>query len=217
MPDFGPVQRSSSSSSTSNMTVLNDDEDSSMMKSAHHKHHDSSSPSFTFNFTFPLSIPSTPEKAAIRIVKNMVAFGLYYLLFIYIVLFITLIPKRKVSLTYLAGFKEIGFLYLVFVRCLPRTFFLNHGVCKFLVLFGLCIASVVLMIVTKAGLHLMIVLVSAVPVILFHATLWREELNFGTKNNDEVADTAVKVDDKKTTFTPAGEKFAFTLLGDAAA
>ncbi|CAI9101219.1 OLC1v1038491C1 [Oldenlandia corymbosa var. corymbosa] len=214
-PNFGPVQRPSSSS-TSKMTVYEKEQDSTM-KSAHQKHPDSSS-SYTFNFTFPLSIPSTPEKAAIRIVKNMVSFGLCYLLFVYVVLFITLIPARKVSLTILAGIKEIGFLYLIFLRCLPKSLFLNHSVFKFLVLFALCVTAGVLMIVTKAGLHLLIVLVSAIPVILFHATLWREELNFGTNKNDEIA-TLVKEDDNnnsKTTYhTPAGETVAFTLLGDA--
>ncbi|CAK9169531.1 unnamed protein product [Ilex paraguariensis] len=51
-----------------------------------------------FNLIFPFNIPLTPEAAAVRIIRNLGYFRLYYTMFIWVILFITLMPKRKLSL-----------------------------------------------------------------------------------------------------------------------
>ncbi|KAL3537087.1 hypothetical protein ACH5RR_000453 [Cinchona calisaya] len=132
---------------------------------------------YNFSFICPFSIPPTSEAAAIRIIKNMISLGLYYLQFVYVVLFIALIPRRKVSLVYLVATKEITFLYLLLLRALPNSFVLHKIIDKRFVLFLLCIIIGVEMILTRAGIHLLITLVSTIPVILAHAVFWREDLH----------------------------------------
>ncbi|KAL3516829.1 hypothetical protein ACH5RR_023731 [Cinchona calisaya] len=166
MAGFGPIQRPSINSQAYTSIPQ---KDPSMAPSKKDQE-------YSFNFMCPFSIPQTSEAAVIRIVKNMVFFGLYYLLFIYIVLFITLIPQRKVSLVYLVAMKEVAFLYLILIRAVPNSSFLHKIIDKRFVLFLLCIAAGVAMILTGAGIHLLITLVSTIPVVLVHATFWREEL-----------------------------------------
>lgn len=202
MASFGPVQRPSVTTQASDASLPQKD---SSMASPQKDHRYSFS--FNFNFVCPLSIPSSPEAAAIRIVKNLVSFGIYYLLFVYLVLFIALIPKRKVSLCYLVGVREIVSLYLLLLGALPKSFLLNKISYKSFVLFLLCIIACILatvaMILTKAGLHLLITVVSTTPVILVHATLWREDLKFVTSEEEDSAD--------------AKEEMVSLILGDAAA
>ncbi|KAI9112733.1 hypothetical protein K1719_016236 [Acacia pycnantha] len=57
-------------------------------KAPHEKH-------FTLNFYCPFNIPQNPEAAALRMIRNLGNLGLYYTLFVWIILFITLIPERK--------------------------------------------------------------------------------------------------------------------------
>lgn len=177
MASIGPVQRPSITAQASDSMPQIDSSTAS-----HKKDH-----GYSFKFICPFSIPPTSEAAAVRIIKNLLFFGLYYLLFVYIVLFITLIPRRKVSLVFLVAMREIAFLYLLLLRALPNSFILNKTINKFFVLFLLCVITGVEMIVTRAGIHLLITLVSTTPVILFHAAFWREDLHLVNSEDGSAA------------------------------
>ncbi|CAN4125973.1 unnamed protein product [Withania somnifera] len=133
---------------------------------------------FSFQIVSPFSFPSTPESAAARIIKNLGKFGLYYAEFVWIVLFIALIPQRKVSLVYLVAIKEVTILYLILLRAVVNSVqfrwliaFDTRPVVLPLLAIGTCLA----LIFTHAGLHLLITLTATLPIVLFHAVLWIAE------------------------------------------
>ncbi|KAL2330102.1 hypothetical protein Fmac_017683 [Flemingia macrophylla] len=125
-----------------------------------------------FRFYCPISIPSTSEAAGIRIMKNMVNFGLYYTLFVWIILFITLIPMRKVSLILLVIMTYVTTLYILLLRAFPNSVVLHRVIDKRVVMALLAVATTVQLILTEAGIHLAVTLASSMPVVLVHAVLW---------------------------------------------
>ncbi|KAF5732857.1 PRA1 family protein F2 [Tripterygium wilfordii] len=125
-----------------------------------------------FRFVCPFNIPSNPESAATRIIKNLYNLGLYYSLFVWLVLFISLIPARKVSLIYLVIMTYITTLYLLLIKAIPATSFLHKIIGRGVVLPLICLVTMVELILTKAGLHLLICLAATMPIVLVHAVLW---------------------------------------------
>lgn len=193
MASPGPIQRPSV---TAQASASMPQKDPSMASQKGHP--------YSFSFIWPFSIPPTPEAAAIRIMENLAFFGLYYMLFVYIVLFISLIPARKVSLVYLVATKEIAFLYLLLLRALPNSFVLHKIIDKRFSLFLFCIIAAVFLIVTEAGLHLLITLVSTIPAILVHAALWKEDfhLSIGEENSTAAEDLVPLVQTKSAGDAP---------------
>lgn len=126
---------------------------------------------YTITFSFPFDIPSDPESAAVRIVKNLERFSLYYATFMWTVLFITLVPARKVSVVYLVATTEVAFLYSLLLRALPDSVILHRIIDKRIVFFFVFLAAAVEMILTEAALHLFIVLAATVPIVILHAAL----------------------------------------------
>lgn len=118
---------------------------------------------------WPFTIPSTPEAAGDRMIKNVTSLSLYYFQFMFIVLFVSLIPQRKVSLIILVAIKEIAFLYLLLLR---SAAIINKFIDRRVVFFLLGVITSVLLVVTGAGVHLLAVLGSVTPIILLHAALW---------------------------------------------
>ncbi|KAF5731600.1 hypothetical protein HS088_TW18G00281 [Tripterygium wilfordii] len=140
-----------------------------------------------FRFVCPFNIPSTPEAAAIRIIKNLHHFGLYYSLFVWIVLFITLIPKRKVSLIYLVIMTYVTTVYVLLIRALPSASFLHKIIGRGVVLPLIGLGTMVELILTEAGLHLLICLAATMPIVLVHAVLWvRDDVVVGVEVEVEV-------------------------------
>ncbi|CAK7322636.1 unnamed protein product [Dovyalis caffra] len=137
------------------------------------KPYDSERPEF--KLVCPFSIPSSPEAASLRIIKNLGHFALHYTHFVWIVLFITLIPVRKVSLIYLVIMTYVASLYLLLLRALPSSYLLHKVISKNIVLGLIVIATMVELIVTEAGLHLVITLAATIPIVLVHAVLWVRE------------------------------------------
>ncbi|KAK4372092.1 hypothetical protein RND71_007476 [Anisodus tanguticus] len=141
---------------------------------------------FSFQITCPFNIPATDEAEAVRIIKNLGKFGLYYAEFVFIVLFIALIPQRKVSLVYLVAFKEVAILYLLLLRAVA-----NSVLFRWLIVFDtrpvilplLAIGTALALIFTDAGIHLLITLAATVPIIMAHAVLADSSLN--EENNQE--------------------------------
>jgi hypothetical protein len=125
-----------------------------------------------FKFYCPINIPLTAEAAASRIIRNLGNFGLYYTLFIWIILFITLIPQRKVSLILLVIMTYVTTLYCLILRSFPNSFVLHRIIDKRIVLSLLFIATAIQLILTEAGIHFAITLTSSVPIVLLHAVLW---------------------------------------------
>ncbi|KAG4922582.1 hypothetical protein JHK82_051554 [Glycine max] len=125
-----------------------------------------------FRIYCPINIPSTSEAAGVRIMRNMCNFGLYYTLFVWIILFITLIPQRKVSLILFVIMTYVTTLYFLLLRAFPNSVVLHRIIDKRVVLALLAIATAVQLILTKAGIHLAVTLASSVPVLLVHAVLW---------------------------------------------
>ncbi|XP_019158766.1 PREDICTED: uncharacterized protein LOC109155605 [Ipomoea nil] len=144
------------------------------------KHHP-----LTFQITCPFSIPSTPESAASRIITNLGKLSLYYFEFIWLVLFIALIPERKVSLIIMVATKEAAIIYTLLMRAVPASLVLVHRVLdRRLVLSLLGFGTVIALIATHSGLHLLITLAATIPIILAHAALWCGWVDACENNND---------------------------------
>lgn len=128
-----------------------------------------------FTIMWPFNVPSTEEGAIARISNNFKSFGLCYAEFVFIVLFITLIPRRKVSLIYLVIMKEIAFLYVMLLRALPNSILLHKIIDKRFVFFILTIITGVELLLTRAAIHLLATLLSTIPIIFAHACFWRDD------------------------------------------
>ncbi|KAI9112736.1 hypothetical protein K1719_016239 [Acacia pycnantha] len=162
MASFGTIQRIPTSSSPPSSSTDQPKEP----KAPHEKQFKE------FKFYCPLNIPLTPEAAALRIIRNLGNLGLYYALFVWIILFITLIPKRKVSLILLVIMSYVTTLYLLLLRAYPNSYVLHRVIDKRFVLALLAIATMVQLILTRAGIHLGVTLACAMPLVLLHAVLW---------------------------------------------
>ncbi|KAJ8774739.1 hypothetical protein K2173_017185 [Erythroxylum novogranatense] len=125
-----------------------------------------------FKLVCPFKIPSNPDAAALRIIRNLSHFRLYYAHFVWIVLFITLIPKRKVSLIYMVIITYVASLYLLLLRALPGSLLFHRVIDKRLVLCVLAFIAMVGLIATQAALHLVVTLAATIPIVLVHAVLW---------------------------------------------
>ncbi|XP_054785363.1 uncharacterized protein LOC129291839 [Prosopis cineraria] len=143
-----------------------------------------------FNFYCPLNIPLTPEAAALRIIRNLGNLGLYYTLFVWIILFITLIPQRKVSLILLVIMSYVTTLYLLLLKAYPNSYLLHRVLDKRFVLALLAIATMVQLIVTSAGIHLGVTLACSVPIVLLHAVLWISHQEIISENCFEASGVA---------------------------
>ncbi|VFQ84294.1 unnamed protein product [Cuscuta campestris] len=131
-------------------------------------------PPITFHVTIPFSLPVSPESAASRIIRNMGKFGLYYFEFVWIVLFIALVPQRKVSAIIMAATKEAAIAYLLLLRGVPASLVLARKILdrKLLVLGLLGVGTGAALVATHSGLHLLITLAATLPLVLAHAGLW---------------------------------------------
>lgn len=125
-----------------------------------------------FKFYCPINIPLTQEVAASRIIRNLKNIGLYYTLFIWIILFITLIPDRKLSLILLVIMTYVTTLYCLILRSCPNSHLLHRIIDKKIVLTFLVIATAIQLIMTDAGTHFAITSTCSVPVVLLHSVLW---------------------------------------------
>ncbi|KAH6826146.1 Tetratricopeptide repeat superfamily protein [Perilla frutescens var. hirtella] len=135
----------------------------------------SSKKPYTITFSFPFDLPSSPESAAVRIVRNLERFSLYLVTFIWTVLFIALVPDRKVSVVFLVATTEVAFLYFLLLRALPDSVILHKIVDKRFVFFLLFVVTAVEMILTDAAVHLFIVLAATVPVVVLIAALIKRD------------------------------------------
>ncbi|CAJ1825532.1 unnamed protein product [Sphenostylis stenocarpa] len=130
----------------------------------------------------PINIPSTSEAAGVRIMRNIGSFGLYYTLFVWIILFITLIPMRKVSLILLVIMTYVTTIYCLILRAFPNSVVLHKIIDQRVVLALLAVATAVQLILTEAGIHLAVTLTCTVPVVLVHAVLWGSFDAFDVEN-----------------------------------
>lgn len=164
MATFGTTQRISTASSSTPSLLSNDQPKEP--KSPHEKQFKE------FNIYCPLNIPLTPEAAALRMIRNLGNLGLYYTLFVWIILFITLIPQRKVSLILLVIMSYVTTLFLLLLKAYPNSYILHRVIDKRFVLAILAFATMVQLILTEAGIHLGLTLACSLPIVLLHAVLW---------------------------------------------
>ncbi|KAM1444201.1 hypothetical protein ACFX2I_040382 [Malus domestica] len=115
------------------------------------------------------NIPATPEAAAVRFTRNFGYFGSYYTLFIWIVLSITLVPHRRMSLIFLVIMTAAGCSYLALLRVVPDSLLLHKTVERPLMLVLLAIGTMIELILTDAAEYLFVTLACTVPIILVHA------------------------------------------------
>jgi len=159
MADFGTTQRTPSTPSSSTL-------DTYEPKGHHEKLYTD------FKIYWPFSMPLTSEAAALRVIRNLENLGLYYTLFVWIILFVVLIPHRKISLVLLVIMTYVTVLYCLLLRAHPKSVFLHRSIDKKFVLALLVFAAIVQLILTEAGIHLAVTLACAVPLVLVHAVLW---------------------------------------------
>lgn len=139
----------------------------------------------TLAFSFPFDIPASPESGAIRIVRNLENYSLYYATFIWTVLFIALVPDhRDESVIFLVATTEVAFIYSLLLRAYPDSFVLNSIVDKRFVFFVLFVVGAIGMIATDAEVHLFIVLASTIPVVILHAALSKREAAVGEADEE---------------------------------
>ncbi|KAK9911118.1 hypothetical protein M0R45_035041 [Rubus argutus] len=93
-----------------------------------------------YSLSFPFNIPKTPEAAAARITRNLGYFRLYYAVFIWTILFITLVPKSKFELIYLVA---MTCSYLALLWFQPADSVVGQGmiICRGTVLVFMLIAT----------------------------------------------------------------------------
>ncbi|KAJ9178346.1 hypothetical protein P3X46_010437 [Hevea brasiliensis] len=140
-----------------------------------------------FKLVCPFKIPSSPEAAILRIIRNLNHFALYYTHFVWIILFISLIPKRKVSLILLVIMTYVGSLFLLLLRAVPSSNIVHKILDKRVVLSVIVVASMVELVLTHAGIHLLVSLAGSLPVVLVHAVLWvREDFSVEEKSSGGV-------------------------------
>jgi hypothetical protein len=159
MASYGTMYRPGTSSTSPPTSQADDSKDSTRKKRN------------DFKLLFPFNMPLTPESAAVRIIRNLRYFGLYYSLFVWIILLISLVPRRKVSLIFLVVMTVVTSLYLVLLRALPNSVVLHRIIDKRLVLALLAIVTAVELILTRAAIHLFVTLACGIPIILVHAVL----------------------------------------------
>ncbi|XAR63287.1 hypothetical protein NMG60_11023174 [Bertholletia excelsa] len=147
-----------------------------------------------FTLICPFGIPPTPEAAAVRIIRNLAYFGLYYAIFIWVILFIALLPKRKLSLILLVVMTALTSLYLLLLRPLPL---LQRIIDKRLVLALLFMVTTLEMILTRAAVHFFVTLGAAAPVILLHA-VFRVRENLFVSEEASAAGELVPLMERKT-------------------
>ena len=163
MASYGTMQRPTASSSTSASKQGDHPDDSK--DSTRKKRND-------FKLLCPFNVPGSPQAAAVRIIRNLGYFGLYYTIFVWIILFISLVPKRKVSLIFLVAMTLVTCFYLILLRALPNSVgLLDKVVDKRLVLAFLAAVTAAELILTRAGIHLCVTLACGIPIILVHAVL----------------------------------------------
>ncbi|KAB2626881.1 PRA1 family protein B6-like [Pyrus ussuriensis x Pyrus communis] len=161
MASYGTVQRPSTTSTPPPPPTATDD--LNQRKDSTGKKRNDSKLFCLFN------IPATPEATAVRIVRNFSYFGLYYTLFIFTILSITLVPQRKDSLIFLTVMTVVGCLYLVLLRVVPESLLLHKTVERLVVLVLLAIGTMIELILTDAAVHLFVTLASVIPILLVHA------------------------------------------------
>lgn len=137
-----------------------------------------------FKIYWPFSIPLTSEAAAIRIIRNLENLGLYYTLFVWIILFIILIPHHKTSLILFVIMTYVITIYHLLLRACPNNIVFHRRIDKRFVFGLLVFATVVLLILTDAGIRLAVTLACAVPLVLVHAVLWVSHYVFEVVNDD---------------------------------
>jgi hypothetical protein len=158
MASYGTMQRPAASSLTS---ASKGDQPDYSKDSTRKKRND-------FKLLCPFNVPGSPEATAVRIIRNLGYFGLYYTIFVWIILFISLVPKRKVSLIFLVAMTLVICFYLILLRALPNSVGLLD---KRLVLTFLAAVTAAELILTRAGIHLCVTLACGIPIILVHAVL----------------------------------------------
>lgn len=124
-----------------------------------------------FNPLQYFNIPSSPEAAAIRIVRNLRYFRIYYTLLVWLILFVSLIPRRRLSLILLVATTAVGCFYLLLLRAIPDSVILHRIIDPRLVVALLGIVTVVELVLTRATIHLLVSLAVGVLIILVHAVL----------------------------------------------
>ncbi|PRQ57233.1 putative prenylated rab acceptor PRA1 [Rosa chinensis] len=162
MASHGTVQRPSTTSTSPTLPI------------AHPHEPKDSTPRLKLEFSlcFPFNIPKTPEAAAARIIRNLSYYRLYYTLFIWIILFTTLLPERKLSLIFLISMTSLTCSLLAVMRSVvpADSVLLQYKIIdRRLLLALLVIATMVELIGTHAAMHLYVTLACATPVILVHA------------------------------------------------
>jgi len=136
-----------------------------------------------FKLICPFNLPPTAEAAAVRIIRNLSYFGLYYVIFMWVILFIALLPKRKVSLIFLVAMTVVTCLYLLLLRLLPDSVVLHKVIDKRLVFALIVIVTTVEMVLTRAAIHFFVTVGAATPVVMVHAVLRVRDDLFATEED----------------------------------
>ncbi|KAI4339606.1 hypothetical protein MLD38_024526 [Melastoma candidum] len=152
-----------------------------------------------FKFVFPFDMPSSPEALAVRIIKNLSHFCLFYSLLLWAGLTISLVPIRRTSLHILLSMTVVTNSFLILLKLMPQPMFLHRAMDKAAVLLTLGIVTVVALILTGAAMHMFLTCAIGASVVSVHAAFWKDELRLGSNggNVDEasVGDFAIALID----------------------
>ncbi|XP_058086499.1 PRA1 family protein F4-like [Magnolia sinica] len=149
-----------------------------------------------FSLLRSFNIPSSAEAAAVRIIRNLGYFRVLYILLLWSILFMSLVPRRRVSLIFLVATTAVSCLYLLLLQAVPDSVVLHKIIDRRLVLALLMIVTIVELVLTCATIHLLVSLAIGVPIILVHAVL-RSQDDLFVNEQASAAGELVPLVDKK--------------------
>ncbi|KAL6008336.1 hypothetical protein ACLOJK_033845 [Asimina triloba] len=144
------------------------------------------------------SIPSTPEALVKCVIRNLAYFQFHNIFFVWLILFVSLVPRRHISLIFLVGTTAVACLYLLLLRAVPDSMVLHRIIDRRLVLAFLGIVAAVEFILTHAVIHLLVSLATGIPIILFHVVFRSQDDLFVSERASAAGELVPLVDKKES-------------------
>ncbi|KAJ0970672.1 hypothetical protein J5N97_018631 [Dioscorea zingiberensis] len=114
------------------------------------------------------SVPHDADAGAIRTVRNLIHFRLYYTVFLYVILLSSLVPRRRAAMVCLMATSKVAASYAGLLKAFPNSAVLRF-VDRRLVAALFLIVIVVQLVLTRALKHLLISMAVGVPIVFAHA------------------------------------------------
>ncbi|KAJ8465360.1 hypothetical protein OPV22_027912 [Ensete ventricosum] len=122
-------------------------------------------------FARPQSFAAPPdaEAAAVRAVRNLASFRLYYALLLWVLLLASLFPRRRATMLFLMAASKVALFYGALLKAFPTSALLLRIIDRRLVV-ALALAVILIeLALTRALPQLLLAVGIGLPIILLHA------------------------------------------------